>query len=265
MGYTGTDVNLNYCFYFGVSDQMFQEPVGNDLPLPQSGAKFASRPRTNAYHTGGDNATYYLYFSACADDGGFFLTVRRHTHVNNFSGIYMFSLLDPGMIPYDNFMPIVFSSAADDTWRFSCDLSSNSGYYLANWLDWPWQSPKVDYPYFGVSASPCVRRIGTSVAVTDFPLDMDGKVYMYPAHLHRTCKVGYSQGGIGGYQYVRPAYIGRVPDMYIAPESGLLRGDVATDADGNIRYYFASFNVDTYDTQSTSKLKLWVPGTEVPV
>jgi hypothetical protein len=264
MGHTSSSTSLSGDFYFGVSDQMFQEPVGNALPLPQTGARIAQRPRTDAYHTGGDNATYYLYFSACATDGSFFLTVRRHTHVNNFSGLYMFSLLDPGMIPYDNFMPIIFASSAYSTWRFSCDLRSNSGYYLANWIDWPWQNPKVDYDYFGVSASPCVRRVGTSVAATDFPFDMDGKVYMFPAHMHRTCKVGYAQGGVGGYQFVRPTYIGRVPDLYVAPESGIIKGDVVTDSTGAIKYYFASFNVDTYDTVATSKLKLWIPGTDVP-
>lgn len=268
MGYDGTDATFSESFYFGVSDQMFLEPVGNALPLPAPGAGYAARPWADSFYSGGDNATYYLYFSGCADDGSFCLSVRRNTHVVVWSGLYLFSTLDLAGASYSNCMPITFMTLLPYThgYSFSSALVSVNNHYLPNWEVWTKQSPKVRYPYRGDTVSGAVRMVGNfqNVGTVDFPLDMDGKVYMYPAHVFRVTSVGYAQDSIGGPQDARPAYVGRMKDFYNAPDSGAVKGDVVVDGSGAIKYYYLSINYSGFATENTSNFKLWLPGTEVP-
>lgn len=266
MGYDGTDVNLNYCFYFGASDQMFLEPVGNELPLPAPGAGYAAKSWMNSFFSGGDNATYYLYFSGCEEDGSFCLTTRRNSHTVVWSGVYLFSTLDTAGASYTNCMPIVFCAYSESVYCMSTDLTSLSG-HLANWVDWSVkQNPKVVYPYNGTAIAVATRAASSfqNVGSVDFPFDMDGKVYMYPAHVVRTAGVGYAQGGVGGTQPARNAYVGRMKDFYVAPATGVVKGDVVVDNYGLTKYYYFSVNDSGYNTESAANFKLWIPGTEVP-
>jgi hypothetical protein len=179
-----------------------------------------------------------------------------------------FLILDTSGI--SGYLPVVLTGDINSAYRaiWAMDLHSVFGLHLTNWDDWTAQTPKVRYPYRGgLACFPC-RGYNTLVQSTDFPLDFEGKMSIFPAHFIRTWSVYYSQSGISGSDPATSAYVGRAPDLYLAPDvlkAVLDRGDVIVDSNDDIRYYFASIGVRGSDVDYDRELKLWIPSPSSPV
>lgn len=263
LGQYGGGINLDRAHCFGVSDQMFQQPVGSALPLPVVGAGYGASHGSSVMVPGGV-LTYYAFFSGCPLDGSFVMGIRRSDWAIAFAGFYMFSTLDLRTAPA-GCMPVVWSGSvpADQYAAFVSDWVGWSGHPVANWIDWTKQSPRsVAYPYLGVGMT-YPQRGTTDVLQNDMPFDFEGKAALFPLHFIRPRFNAYSDGSTGGPEGQMCGYLGRAPDFYPAPLAGMAMGDVLTDSDGNIRFYY--LNAYGANLENVAGKKLWVPSTIAPV
>jgi hypothetical protein len=267
LGQYGGGINLDRAHYIGVSDQMFQEPVGSDLPLPAVGSRYGAASKSLMLITAGSALTYYAFFSGCSDDGSFIMGIRRSDWTLAFAGFYMFSTLDLKTVPA-GCMPAVWSGIvfiSNQYGQFASDMMGWSGLAIPNWENWVKQSPRTGpapYPYQGVGlVHP--QRGTTNLLQSDMPFDFEGKAVLYPAHFVRPRFNNYSDGSTGGPAGQMCGYLGRAPDFFPAPLAGNTLGDVLTDGDGNIRFYY--LNSYYFNQEGTGGLKMWVPSTIAPV
>ena len=267
LGQYGGAASLYRAHYFGVSDQMFQEPVGSALPLPAVGARYGAASKSLMMVPNSGTATYYAFFSGCAADGSFVMGIRRSDWTLSFAGFYMFSVLDLRTTPV-GCMPVVWTGTVtinSSYGEFASDLMGWSGHALANWEDWTKQSPRTSpppYPYQVVGILH-PQRGTTDLLKTDMRVDFEGKIALFPAHFVRPRYSAYSDGSSGGPAGQMCGYLGRAPDFHPAARTGMSMGDVLTDADGNIRFYYLNAYGANFEYEYATKL--WVPSTIAPV
>jgi len=197
--------------YFAFADRRpDRHPWGALIYLPQQAfeAKYHGFIRETFFLMYAGTYTGRGYFSG-APDGSFVYTMNL-TDRAYFTGLIMFHVLDPYSVG-DNPMPTCsYVHVADGGWTYGIYADSFRGYHQRPELDpnslYDIVSFRSCYPIYDGST-----RLFSTMSTTDF----ESKVEGFPTYL--IASDGTTTAG-------RQAILGRIPDMFAAPE-GLTDGD----------------------------------------